>query len=111
MSKQDKPNYKEGLKQIAKNVAAAGAGTAVGYYGGGFLAKKVTESKRFRDYYRSLPAAKRKALSDKIRAGGAIAGSAAGGLSSYALSNAFNKKKEEEEKVASFCIELYTRIL
>ena len=54
MSKEETPNYKEGLKQLAKNVGAVGVGSAAGYFGGGLLTKKVVESKKFRRYYRNL---------------------------------------------------------
>lgn len=99
MSKKDSPNYKEGLKQTAKNVAAAGAGAAIGYYGGGRIAKKLTETRRFREYYKSLKPAQRKALADRIRLAGSVAGSAAGALSTNALQRAL-----ESEKTAEFFI-------
>lgn len=94
-----KPNYKEGLKQLGKNVAIAGAGSAAGYMGGGLVAKRVLKSPGIRRKLSKMTKAERARFLDKIRMGGHVAGAAAGGLSSYAMSNALSK-----EKTASFFV-------
>ena len=97
--KNDKPNYKEGLKQLGKNVAVAGAGSAVGYMGGGLVAKRILSSPGMRKKLSKMTKAERNAFLHKVRMAGNVAGAAAGGLSSYAMSNALAK-----EKTASFFI-------
>ena len=96
MSKESKPNYREGTKQLAKNVAAAGLGTAVGYAGGGLLAKKLLKSPALKKKLKSMTKSERQAFLNKIRIGGAVAGSAAGGLSAYGMSKALEKEKTAE---------------
>lgn len=105
--KKNKPNYSEGLSQAAQNLAAAGVGSLAGYYGGGLLAKKLVESKRFRSQYRKMSPAERKLLANKIRLIGSTSGAAAGGLSSYALSNAFNK----EAALLQLCTKIQLRYI
>ena len=99
----DKPNYKEGLKQTAKNVAAAGAGSYLGYHAGGIVAKKLLKSKSFRNKLKKMSKAERASFLRKADMTATGAGMAAGGLSSYALSNALNKK-DAQEKTAQFFI-------
>ena len=96
MSKESKPNYREGGKQLAKNVAVAGLGSAVGYAGGGVLAKKLLRSPSIRKKLQSMTQAERNSFLNKVRLGGSIAGSAAGGLSAYSMSKALEKEKTAE---------------
>lgn len=102
-----KPNYKEGLKQLGKNVAIAGAGSAVGYAGGGLLAKRILKNPSLRRKLGRMSSKERTAFLDKIRIAGHAAGAAAGGLSSYALSNALSQEKTAE----FFTNYAYTRLV
>lgn len=104
--KNDKPNYREGAKQLAKNVAIAGVGTAGGYVGGGMLAKKLLKNRHFRAKLSKMSPAERNAYLNKIRITGGVAGSAAGGLSAYAMSKALDR-----EKTAAFFIDYAYRRL
>lgn len=98
-------NYSEGTKQLAKNVAAAGVGTAIGYYGGGMLGKALLASPRVRKYLSKKSPADIRRLADRIRAGGAMTGALAGALTSNELQKALNKpKKDANEKTAEFFI-------
>ena len=103
MSKESKPNYREGGKQLAKNVAAAGVGSGLGYLAGGHAMHKLVKTKKFRSQYRKLSPQQRKALATKARVTGTLLGAGAGGLSSHALSKALSKDRGSD-KVASFCI-------
>jgi len=96
MSNDKRPNYREGAKQLAKNVAVAGVGSAAGYAGGGLLAKNLLKNRTFRRRLSNMTKAERDAFLNKVRMGGALAGSAAGGLSAYALSKSLEKEKTAE---------------
>lgn len=102
-----KPNYKEGLQQLGKNVAIAGAGSAIGYAGGGLLAKRVLKSPSLKRKLNRMTPKERAAFLDKIRIAGSTVGAAAGGLSSYALSNALAREKTAE----FFTNYAYTRLV
>ena len=110
MNKQSKPNYREGGKQLAKNVAAAGLGSGLGYLAGGHAMSRLVRTKKFRSQYKKLSPQQRKALAAKIRITGTLIGAGAGGLSSHALSKALSKEKTSE-KVASFCVHFAERTL
>lgn len=104
-----KPNYREGAIQAAKNIAAAGVGSYIGYQGGGLIAKKLLKSKSFRDKVSRMTPAKRRQFFNRVGLAGSAAGLAAGGLSSYALSEALNKPTD---KTASFFISYaYSRLV
>ena len=88
-------------KQLAKNVAAAGAGTAVGYFGGGLLTKKVLQSPRFRRDLLSLSPSQQARVIRGVNTAGGLAGMTAAGLSSIAIHNALNN---HTDKTAEFFI-------
>lgn len=105
MTDEQKQNAKTILKQTGKNIAAAGVGSAVGYYGGGLLTKKLLSSARVQRDLAAMSKAQRKALRGKVNALGNIAGMAGAGLTSIAMHNALNKQKDTTaEKTAQFCI-------
>ena len=98
-------NYPEGTKQLLKNVAAAGVGTAFGYYGGGMLGKALLASPRVKKYLGTKSPDEIRSIANKIRYGGAMAGTLAGALTSNELQKALNKpKKDANEKTAEFFI-------
>lgn len=104
-----KPNYREGAIQAAKNIAAAGAGSYIGYQGGGLIAKQMLKSKSFRNKVSRMTPKQRRKFLNRVGLAGAAAGMAAGGLSSYALSEALNKSND---KTASFFINYaYSRLV
>lgn len=94
-------NYKETAKQLGKNVAAATAGSALGYFGGGLIGKKLLDSRSVRTKLRSLTPTQRKAMVKKLKTAGNLAAGTAAGLSSIAISDAMRKKKTQE-KTAQF---------
>ena len=99
MKEKKSPNYKEGLKQIGKNVAAVGVGSGLGYMGGGLLTTELLKTKRFQKYFRSLSPAKRAQLRARLRYGSAAAGTLAGGISGYAMNRALEKEQEKSAAV------------
>lgn len=100
-------NKQDALHQLIKNVGAAGAGSAIGYFGAGTGMKKLLGSTKVQNKLNSLSPTERTKLLGKLKTLSGLTSTTAAGLSSIAIHNALTKGKEPDEKLASLC----TRIL
>ena len=108
-TKKEESSQKRVGKQILKNVGAATAGSALGYFGAGKLLNKLTKSDLVQNKLKSLSKADRLAARQNLVAAKQLTSGIAGGLSSIALYNAMNK--EDEEKTAAFFVNYALRNL
>lgn len=102
MSK-SRDNKKDALDQILKNVGAAGAGSAIGYFGAGTGMKKLLDSTKVQNKLNSLNVAERQKMLQRLKNLSGLTSTTAAGLSSIAIYNALNKDKDSADKLASLC--------
>ena len=100
-------NKKDALHQMLKNVGAASAGSAIGYFGAGTGMKKLLGSTKIQNKLNSLSPAERQKVLDRLKTLSGLTSTTAAGLSSIAIHNALNKDKNSTDKLAALC----TRIM